>query len=198
MLNNTRNTLKDIVSDLKRFSFGCGVVSNALPIIYLIYAICAPAGIAWVNVALLVPSCVYFTFYLITHGNTDKGVKQTRRMTKHALAWYKIVIKLFNMIVVLNSIYAASTHVTVWSIVLAAFTVISLIFQMILELVVLYVEAQCDKIYHSFLTDMDVIIKPVQQVKGLIGKITGGEDSGNGDNGGETPRRGIFDIFARR
>ena len=188
MLNNTRETLRDIVADLKRFAFVCGVLTNTLPIIYLIYAICAPAGILWVNIALLFPSVLYFVFYLWIHYNEQLLTKKTKRLTKHAFKWYKLFVKLLNAVVVIYTIYASSTHVTVWSVVLAAFTAISLLFQMILELVVLYVERQCDRIYQSFRDDISMVMKPIDQVKGFIGKFRKESDD-------DTVKDGEYEVF---
>jgi hypothetical protein len=86
-------------------------------------------------------------------------------------------------------------------VVLAAFTAISLLFQMILEVVVLYVERQCDRIFRSFKEDISIVMKPVDQVKGLIGKLRKDNDDDGDDEvfvGDEISKRRIIDRIFRR
>ena len=95
-------------------------------------------------------------------------------------------------------IYAASTHVTVWSIVLAAFMVISLVIQLILELAVMYTEYQFERIAEGMRKDFEVVTKPVNAVKGFIGKLAGDgtdEDAASSSDSTDEPRR-RFSFFA--
>lgn len=199
MFKHTRQTFSDIVSDLKNFAFAFGVLANAFPIIYFIYAICAPAGILWVNITLLVPSVMYFVFYVIMHGRTEKGAKRVRKITRHAFTSYKLIVKLLNAITVVYSIYAATTHVTVWSIVLAAFTVVTLFFQMLLELLVIYAEIQFERISNSLSDDMRILTKPISQVKELVGKLKrdGETDENDALDNGEKKQKRFLDRFKR-
>lgn len=200
MFKHTRQVFSDIISDLKRLAFACGVLANAFPIVYLVYAICAPAGILWVNITLLVPSVMYFVFYIVMHGRKEKWARRVKKITGHAFSSYKLIVKLLNAITVVYSIYAATTHVTVWSIVLAAFTVVTLFFQMILELLVIYAEIQFERISNSLSDDMRILTKPINQVKELVGKLK--RDGGSDGEGGapdyvEKPRKRFLDRFKR-
>lgn len=201
VFDNTRKTFSDLVNDLRRFAFVCGIFSNALPIVYLIYAIFAPAGYLWINIALLVPSVLYFIFYVATRDKRDRGSKRIKRITKQSFRRYKLLVRLLNLITIIYGIYAASTHVTMWSIVLAAFTVISLVFQIILELVVSYAERQFTRITDSLHKDMEPVMKPIGAVRGFVGKLSG--DGGNNqeiptcdlnENGEEKRRRFGFSL----
>ena len=182
MFKNTRAAFAEVLCDLRRFTFICGIVANVLPIVYLIYAIVASAGFLVINIALLVPSMIYLIYYILVHGYGYNVSKQTKRITKHTMTWYKLVIRLFNAVIIIYSIYATSTHVTVWSVVLAAFTVITLAFQIIMELLVIYAEYQFDRVVDGMRRDADAIMKPVNAVKGILGKFAGDEKDAPDDD----------------
>ena len=190
MFDNTRKTFSDVVNDLRRFAFVCGIFSNGLPIVYLIYAICAPAGYLWINIALLVPSVLYFIFFIVTRDKRDGSSKRIKRITKQSFRRYKLFVRLLNLITIIYGIYAASTHITLWSIVLAAFTVISLAFQIILELVVSYAERQFARLTDSLHKDMVPVMKPVGAVKGFIGRLSGEGESDQDDASGASVGNG--------
>ena len=198
MLKHTRSTINDIVIDLKRFAFSCGIVTNSLPIIYLIYALFAPAGIFWINIALLIPSVFYLAFYIMTHESKDRAAKRTKRITKHAFKGYKLLIKLLSAVVAVYTIYATSGHVTVWSVVLAGFTVITMLFQMILELLVIYAEIQRDKIIQSLSDDFDFVMKPINQIKGWSEKRKHDDEVQISLLDEPREKKRFFDRFARR
>lgn len=171
MLEYTRASINKVVDDLKAFFRYFGLGTQALYIIYLIYAIFAPAGNLTVNIILLLVSVMYFAFSIFA-GEDDKLLREVLR---RSYAWFKLAVRAFTLGVTVYGIYAATTHITVFSVVLAGLMVVFWILQILIELLVYFVESRVKFVIAGFEADVESFKRPIETVGNFIKKATGRE-----------------------
>ncbi len=171
MLEYTRASLDKIVSDIQKFFRYFTLGTQILYIVYLIYAIFAPAGILAVNIVLLAISVSYLAFCIYNKGE-DKAFE---KIVKRAQSWVKLSIRAITLGIAIYGIYAATTHVSVFSVVLTGLMIVMWILQILIEAVVYFVESRIELIVAGFEADIDNLKKPIQTVGNFIKKATGHE-----------------------
>lgn len=171
MFDYTRAAVDKTIADFKRFILGYNLVLQLIYILYLIYALIAPSGFFYANVALLSVSVAYFIFYLATHSLETKEAKKIKRQTREAYTWFKLTVKAFTLTLTIYGIYMATQSVTVLSVILAAFSTVGWALQVILELAFKFVSNRAELI----MTGVRMDTKPVQDVGAFVKKVVTGE-----------------------
>lgn len=172
MLEYTRMSIQKTVDDFKRFFYFYDVASQLFYIGYLIYAICTGAGILAVNIILTLVSAAYFIFYMLAYDNFEA---EMRSKAGKMFKWFKLAVRAFTLGVMVYGIYAATTHITVASVVMAGLMLLVWVLQVLLELCVTFVESRAKLIIAGIEADIDNLLKPVHAVGNFIKKATGQE-----------------------
>ncbi len=168
ILPNTQAAIKKIISDLKNLVNLFTVGSNAIYILYLIYAsFIAHTGILAVNIALMVIIVAYTAFYIAIWKNNKLAEKQTVRATKHAYSISRLIIKTFTLGIAVYAIATATASVDGIAIILAVFSIMSWLFGISLELFKLAFEKYSDFLIEEFRKD----IKPLLDAKDIAIKV---------------------------
>lgn len=170
MLEYTRMSIQKTVDDFKTFFYFYNVASQLFYIGYLIYAICTRAGVLAVNIILAIVSAAYFIFYMFAYDNFEA---EMRKSTGKLFKWFKLAVRAFTLGVMVYGIYAATTHITVVSVVMSGLMLLVWVFQVLLELCVAFVESRAKLIIAGIEADIDNLLKPVHAVGNFIKKATG-------------------------
>lgn len=176
MFDYTRAAVDKTISDCKAFAHIYSIAVQILYIVYLIYAIFAPAGIVWVNIALLSVSLCYFVFYLVTHGKNGKAKKELKVTAKHAYKIFKLSMRAFALCVMVYGIYIATTHITTVSVILAALAVVGWTLQVIFELAIYFIESHARLIMAGVEADKENLTRPIKAVSDFVKKLSGKEE----------------------
>ena len=173
MLDYTKASVKKTIDDFKQFAYFYNIGSQVLYIVYLIYAIFAPAGNLVANILLGITSLAYLIFYIVIYRDEDKEARLLAKMTKRIHKWFKFIVKGFTLGVMLYGIYAATTHITPFSVAMAAFTVVAWVLQVLFELALYFLDSRAKLIIAGIEADFENMIKPVHTVGNIIKKATG-------------------------
>ena len=191
MLDYTIVATQKTVDDIKRFSFIFTLLTQALYIDYLIYAIITKVGYLWLNIPLLVISAAYFIFFLVASGKCGKKIKDVKANTKHAFKVVKITAASFNLAVLLYSIYAFPEEVEPISIVFATLMTVIWVLQLVTELMSVFFEKRMKFFITALKADLEVVTKPINSAQNFVRKIRGEDPVENRD--AQTRERKILD-----
>ncbi len=172
MLDYTKTAINKTINDFKKISYYFTISMQLLYIAYLIYAIFAPTGITAINIILTAVSVAYLIFYLVTYDGENQKLKI---FTKRAYKWFKLAVKAFTLGVMLYGIYATVNHVTPLSVILTALMVVAWTLQVILEIVLLFLENEKNFLLAAIEADIQQIMKPVHAVGSFFDKVRGKE-----------------------
>ena len=154
-----------IISDLKRLVDVFTVGSNAIYILYLLYAsIFVHTGMLAVNITLMVIIAAYTVFYILFKKNKNLLGKKGKRAVKHTYSISRIVIKTLTLGVALYAIATATSAVDGIAIILAVFSIMTWIFSLAVELLKFGFEHYSDYL-------MEEIARDIQPIKDTIQKI---------------------------
>ena len=188
MFLHTQAALFKIVQDIKRVQRIFNTIPPIIFIAYFVYASIAGIGIIYVNIALAVLTAAQLAVYLSTN---IKG--KSRSIATHTIKRLKLFTQIFSLGANVYGIYLANEKATVFSIVFAAISVIAWIFQVLLEILASYAEAQFELIKEGFKADFDGIrdgiSKPINAAKDFINKISGKEPQETEPEAKEPPSR---------
>ncbi len=175
MLEYTRASINKTVDDCKLFAYIYGIISQALCVAYLIYAMAVSAGMLWANIVLCAAASAYLAFNIITHDRTSQRASKVKKVTKRAYKWLKICIRAVTLGFMVYNVYVATTHITPLSVIWAGCLVIGWILQIIIELTVCFIENRARLIMDGIEADVRGLLKPVHTVGNILKKVTGAE-----------------------
>ena len=165
LLKQTKSTVGTILSELKLFLLVFTLVSEIIYVGYLVYAIAVGLGNLFVNLALIMLTTVYTTLYVVSQSSKDKRLKRFTGETKHVLNWSKIVVKAFDVGIIIYAIIISQDRFTPISAILAFITVLAWVVQLVLELTVMYFESRWKMLADAFKDDVKPILHPVETAK---------------------------------
>jgi len=155
-----------IISDLKKLVDVFTVGSNAIYILYLLYAsIFAHTGMLAVNITLMVIIAAYTVFYILLCKNNKLLGKKGQRAVKHTYSISRIAIKTLTLGVAVYAMATATSAVDSIAIILAVFSIMTWIFSLAVELLKFAFEHYSDYL-------MEEIAKDIQPIKDTIQKIS--------------------------
>lgn len=165
IFSNTTTAFTKILNEIKLFILVFTLVSEAAYVGYLIYAIVAGLGNLYVNIILLILVSFYVGIYVTNQSSKDKRLKRFEKNTKHVLNWTKILAKGFEVGVIVYTIVISSDSFTPITAVFSVLTIIAWVIQLILELIVMYVEARWRLICTAFSKDVEPLVHPIKAAK---------------------------------
>ena len=158
----TRAATLKIYDDLKKFIFIFSVTTQALYIGYLIYALCAGAGIIYANISFLALASAYLAFLLIYAKRKKDEAKDKIETVSKIYRWTRIILKAGTLAATVYGIHIAATSVTFTTVLLAALTTIAWVLSILFELVRMVFERYYELIEAAVVKDTYPIIMKAQ------------------------------------
>lgn len=172
MFDNTKVAFQKTWNDIKKFFYLCNVCTQALYVVYLLYAIFAQKGELWVNVALCAVSTAYFVFFLvITSGERNTKKKKAEKTGARIFKYVKQLIKFFHLGVLIYGIYNATQAVSFLAVLQLAFLMVGWTLGVVFDVIELIVERYKKLFIASFEKDT----KPITDTKNFLKKLVGKE-----------------------
>ena len=179
MLDYTQAAIRQIAADFQKVLYAVTVFSQAVYIGYLIYALCAGAGVLWVNIVLLAISVAYFVFFLITTkcGRQPGGAKAkiVQKTGKRVYKYCKLFIKIYPLALTIYGLYQTTEKVSFLALLLICFMIIGWILQIVFEVFGAIFSNRFALIMDGVKADVEEIKRPVAAVGNFFKKITGKE-----------------------
>lgn len=172
MFKYTREAINKIIDDFKLLSRIFKYTSQVVTVGYLTYSIIAKVGHFYANLILLVLFVGYTIFDFVV---SDENNKFFKKVVKRTVNWLKISIRAFTLLVLIYSIYTATTNANAITIIMATLMIIVWVLQVLLELVITVVEDEKDLVVAGLKKDIDDIKKPVSDVGNFFRRVTGQE-----------------------
>lgn len=132
----SRAVLVKIADDIKRFSFIFSLLTQAVYIGYLVFALATGAGIFFANVVLLSLSATYAVFIVINRIKQQKLRKDSTKTLKKTYRRIKIAINAFTLGATLYGIFIAADAPGAATVILATFTAVTWMISILLEIAV--------------------------------------------------------------
>ncbi|MBQ8322915.1 MAG: hypothetical protein IJX91_02995 [Clostridia bacterium] len=170
MFDYTQIVLKKIRRDLDKIAFTFGVISQAFSIVYLIYVICAGTGILWVNIAVLVLSAFCLALHFPMGADIKKTAKKRLKRFKRYFKWISLAVRLCPVIIAVYAIAATGSSPDAISVLLTAFTVISWVLQLVLQIVLYLFDKYAALVREGVSADVEEITRPVRAVTSFFKK----------------------------
>ncbi len=170
MLDYTKAAIQKTVDDFKRLDYIRNVATQTLYIAYLIYALCAGAGILWANIALLSASLLYFFFFLFI---TRIYKKPLTKILMQVFKRLKQLVRLATLGIMVYGIYTATKHLTAPAVIFAAFLIVGWLLQIVFEVVFKFFIHRAQFVLEGIEADYEQLTKPVKSVGNFFKKIVG-------------------------
>ncbi len=174
MVLHTEMAFNKVKEDFSKLLYVFGILSRALPALFLVYALCTKTGMLWVNTPLLLLTFADTTFHAVTkrrENSKEKKVKNKR--LEKCFKYGKLFINGIKLGINVYLIYTTSTHFNVLSVTLTSFSVIAWVLQVLLEIVGLYIMDKIEYLVEGIRADIDTFKAPVKKVGDFFKNITG-------------------------
>ena len=179
MFDYTQAAAKQIAADFQKVLYIISVCSQAVYIVYLLYALFAGAGVLWVNIVLLAISSAYFAFFLITTkcGRHPSGAKAKiiQKTGKRVYKYCKMLLKIYPLALTIYGFYQTTEKVSFFALLLVCFMIIGWILQIVFEVIGAIFTNRFALIMDGVKADVEEIKRPVTAVGNFFKKITGKE-----------------------
>lgn len=176
MLDYTKAALKQTFADLKKAAWWIKLSTQAIYIVYLIYALCVQTGVLAANITLLAISLAYLAFFLhaTALGKLPDG-KPMQKTVKTVYTVTKRVITLFTLGVAVYALFATSKHLTVVSLLFTALMIVGWVLGVAFDLIIKVVFDRVQLLTEALEADIEQVTKPVRAVGNFFKKVTGKE-----------------------
>ena len=175
MFDYTVAAIEKILEDVKRFGLIFGIVTLVASIASLIVNVCTSSGILWLNITLLCVTCVYLALFLLASFCKNENNLKWITVLKKIFKWTKLFVHLLPLLNTLYDIYAATTHVSAFSIIIVTFTAIFWILNAFISILEVLVEKYYKLVKEGITTDVENIAKPVKSVGNFFKRLFGGK-----------------------
>ena len=155
MLKYTLTAWNMIMKEFKRWAKCFEIASLLFMMVYFIYSFAASSGILYVNISLLFAYAVYTIYKLTAREQTDKKQK---KQAKRIYKWVRITLKGFTLASTLYGVYTATVSVDGISTIIAVMSLVSWVFSLFLEIVVLVLEPRVKLLVAGLLNDFKPVV----------------------------------------
>ncbi len=173
MLTNTRAVLWKFLLDFKRAVYISGIVLNLFYVLTLSYAIFDGNGLLYVNIPLLAFSVAYFVFYIIAYRRPDG--KRVKKRAARINRYIKLAAHTLTLGVAVYALYAATEKPEFLTVLFAALSAISWIFQISCAMIIHFFEVRLELLAVAFEEDTAGIRKPINAVSAVMSRLKGEE-----------------------
>ena len=175
MLDYTRATVDRTITDVKRFAKLFTFGTQIFYILYLIYAMISGTGNIIVNAIMSALSVANLIITAFLYDKKDRLSKRVKRTTKRVYKWVKLSLQAFTLGATVYGIYIAASDFSAISIIFALFTAVMWAFSVMLQIISIAVEARLNLFKEALHADIQNVLKPINAVKDVFGKIVGKE-----------------------
>jgi hypothetical protein len=173
MLTNTRAVLWKFLSDFKRGVYASGIVLNLFYVIAMAYATVSGTGLLYVNIPLLAVAVAYFIFYIIAYRR--QGGKAVKKRVARINRYIKIAAHTLTLGVAVYALYTATEKPEFLSVLFAALSAVSWIFQISCAFIIHFFEVRIEELAYAFDEDTEKYRKPFSAVSSVVDRIRGEE-----------------------
>lgn len=171
MFTSTRAVLWKFLSDFKRAVYIASIFMNLFYVLTVFYAIIDGNGLLYVNIPLLAVSLAYFVFYIIAYRRP--GGKRVKKRVASANRYFKIVAHTLTLGIAIYALYTATEKPEFLSVLFAALSAISWIFQISSALIIHFFEVRIELLAYAFDEDTAGIRKPINAVSAVVSRLRG-------------------------
>lgn len=168
----TKSTLNRALKIAKLVLFITGIITQALYLVYLAYAIYKGFGNPVINVMLGVVCSTYLVFYAVTEN--IKATKRVRHVTKRLFKFFKFVTKTFTVVMMVYGIYNVAIEVdrTILYIVLTVLMCIACTVLIFVEIFAFLIERRLRQIAQHVSSNIRTLVDTAKRMK-LFDKLGG-------------------------
>ena len=175
MFDYTKTAVEKIKNDFLKIIFACNVFAQGLYVTYLIIALYFGAGNAIVNGILLGMSSAYLAFYLFMYFRESKGAKKTKKIVDVVYRRSKQFLKLYTLAASIYAIILTGDNTNHFTILVTAFMLITLVLQVLLEIVYKLVVDRLTLLREGMMADVEPFTKTIRATGNLLKKLKGEE-----------------------
>lgn len=164
MLDIAKLALNGIVKGIQRSVFSVNIALQFLYIIYLVYALAAKNGSMIANITLLTVSALFLVFYIIMKLRYKKR-KRLLHESRRAYRWFKLIMRLYNLGVIIYSANVTADDFNLFSFLLILVIGTMLSIQIAAEVLIFFAERKFKKISENIKNEFSKIINRNGQAK---------------------------------
>ena len=169
----TKEAINVILQTAKKTIFWIACFTQTLTIIYLIYTLIAATGNPVINSTLLVISVCAFIYSLYTE--LSDGKQKNENTIKHVLSVSKLLIKLFNLGIIIYGFYTAASTVSAISIIITVFMILFWIIQIIIEILTILIVYIKYFVLEAVDADLNSLKRPFNSTGNFFRRLVGKE-----------------------
>ena len=169
----TKEAINVILQTAKKTIFWIACFTQTLTIIYLIYTLIAATGNPVINSTLLVISVCAFIYSLYTE--LSDGKQKNENTIKHVLSVSKLLIKLFNLGIIIYGFYTAASTVSPISIIITVFMILFWIIQIIIEILTILIVYVKNFVLEAIDADLNSLTRPFTSTGNFFRRLAGKE-----------------------
>ncbi len=196
MFKHTMAAYNIIADDFRKLKFVFTLVTQAIFFIYSIYSIFTERGFLIANSIFAALALGYFVFVAFTYERQDKDTEKAKRFASRATKWVKLSVNLVTLSVMIYNAYFGITGMTVFSLVMLAFMVISWVVQVFAQIALYYVEHRLILFWHGMVADFEPVINVGTGISRVV-RVVKGEDVEDGENAFTLPDKSREILSAR-
>ena len=171
MLDYTKAAFVKILGDFKKIFNGIKITTQALSILYLLYAVITQTGVFVANVILLTLALGYFIFFLVME--TKKGQRKVKKLVKQIYGWCKRLIKLLTIGITLYGLIVAKADFEPISFLILILMIFGWILEFLFYIIIRFLEMEKQLLFDGLVTDIENL--PV--IGGFVLKKITGKDA---------------------
>ena len=170
MLEYTKTVLNQTIDDIKKLGTVINFSTQSIYIAYLIYAICAPVGILYVNIPLLAVSLAYLVFSIVMERKKQK--KTDGKIKSKAKDAYKIAKSIILIPTLINAIITLITLKNDNVTFSLLFTIL-MIFSYVMTILITVVTKIVERRFAMFMVAIKADFEPIANAYNNIRKFKG-------------------------
>lgn len=171
MLTNTRAVLWKFLYDFKRAVYFASIVMNLFYVLAVFYSTLEGNGLLYVNIPLLAVSLAYFVFYIIAYRRPDG--KRIKKRVARINRYFKIAAHTITLGIAVYALYTATEKPEFLTVLFAALSAVSWIFQIVSALIVHFFEVRIEDLAYAFDEDTAGIRRPISAVSAVVSRLKG-------------------------
>ena len=188
MFKYTRAAISMIFDGFKKTLYWATVLSNAVYIAYLIFALCTGTGFWFVNAALLAINVAYLVFFFVMEGKKkqaeesknkqdDKQAERTSSRGNRLFSLFKVLIQFVNLGIIIYGIAFLGNDLPPLNIILVTLMIIFLLLQILFIVLGQVVDGLKVLIEDAWEADMDGMKTPGRVAGNLFRRLLGKEET---------------------
>lgn len=170
MFDYTKTAIDLIIQVFKKVIFWVSLCSQIFSIVYLIYALCVSAGNPIINALLLTIAVGSFGYFVYTY--TKENREKNGDTVKHIFSFSKIIIKFFNLAIIIYGFYTASTVAPI-TIIVTVLAIICWILQVLFEILAILVGYIKAFLLDAIQADLEGFKKPFTSTGNFFKRLVG-------------------------